>query len=66
MTYKDTPSRIIGESWDTKVIIEKNTSELTIQEYVDMCFSVLVGLSFSEEMIVEAMQEFIEQKKQLC
>ena len=62
MIYQDKPSKIIGEAWDTKVTVEKPTSQVTINEYVDMCFSVLVGLSFAPDAVIEAMQEFIDER----
>lgn len=50
---EDPPSRITFHRWGETVLIEKPYSDITIEEFHDMCMDLAIAAGFSDEDIGE-------------
>jgi hypothetical protein len=50
---KNTPFKITVEHWDEKVTIQKDHSDISFDEFVDMLRTLSIGVGFSQDSINE-------------
>jgi hypothetical protein len=53
MGLENKPFRITVEHWDGKITVEKDYSDLTFDEYVEMLRTISRGVGYSQEDIDE-------------
>lgn len=53
MALKNTPFKISVEHWDEKITVEKDHSDITFDEYIEMLKTLSRGVGFGEESINE-------------
>ena len=53
MALKKTPFKISVEHWDEKITVEKDHSDITFDEYIEMLKTLSRGVGFGEESINE-------------
>lgn len=53
MALKNKPFKISVEHWDEKITVEKDHSDITFDEFVDMLRTLSRGVGYSEESINE-------------
>lgn len=51
------PFRITIEHYDEKVSIEKNHSDLTVEEVIDMIIEVIAAAGFTREELLEELRQ---------
>ena len=55
------PTKITMSSYDTTVSWEVNYSDVSIQKILEGVVSYLLGLTFSKEVILDGMKDYIEE-----
>jgi len=53
MALENKPFKISVEHWDEKITVEKDHSDITFDEFIDMLRTLSKGVGYSEESINE-------------
>jgi hypothetical protein len=53
MALENKPFRVTVEHWDEKIAVEKDYSDITFDEYVEMLRTLSRGVGFGKESIDE-------------
>ena len=53
MALENKPFRVTVEHWDEKITVEKDYSDITFDEYVEMLRTLSRGVGFGKESIDE-------------
>lgn len=55
--------KITIESYGKKMSVEVNHEDVSIEEYIDMFYGLLVTATFSPLTIINGFKEFVEEKE---
>ena len=53
MALENKPFRVTVEHWDEKIIVEKDHSDISFDEFIEMLRTLSRGVGFSQENIDE-------------
>ena len=51
------------ENYDKTIIIKRPTGDVTINEFVEDFVSLMIGITFYEDQIINALKEYIENRE---
>ena len=54
--------KITIENYGKKMSVETDNEDVSMNEYMDMIFGLLVTATFSPETVIEGFREFVEER----